>query len=87
MVKMANALKPDQWSKITEAAVGRETGKVVESGLVIDLMDTAQSLDIEIVDGNDDSDLELDDGDMDNEAKTVDFPNSGSDVNMQDDSD
>ena len=82
MVKMANALKPDQWSKIIEAAVSHaKQRKVVESGLVIDLMDTAQSLDIEIVDGNDDSDLELDDGDMDNEAKTVDFPNSGSDVN------
>ena len=58
---------------------------VIESGLVIDLVDTAPSSDIEIVDGDDDSDLELDDEDSDNEAKTVDCPNS--DVNMQDDSD
>ena len=85
MVRIAKKLKLEQWSLIINAATSHtKQKKVIDMSLAIDLVDETPSSDIEVVDGDFDSDPEVDSDDEDSNA---DGPNSGSDIDMQYDSD
>jgi hypothetical protein len=87
MVKIANRLKPEQWSLIIKAATSHaKQKKVIDLSLAIDLVDKTPSSDIEIVDGDFDSDPEVYSDDEDSNADS-DGPNSGSDIDMHNGSD
>jgi hypothetical protein len=92
MVKITNRLKPEQWSLIVKAATSHaKQKKVIDLSSAMDLVDETPSSNIEIVDGNFDSnpEVDLDDEDLDpdDEDLNADGPNSGSDIDMQNDSD
>ena len=88
MVKIANRLKPEQWSLIIQAATSHaKQKKVINLSMANDLMDKTLSSNIEIINGDFDSDPEMDlEVDSVDEDSNADGSNSSSDIDMENDS-